>query len=83
VYLPHHHNNTNATNGTQANCMLSFINVSHISCSLHIILDTNVWFIQYNLDLNETLGPIDTIALGQAVSQTLINETNIKERLDI
>jgi hypothetical protein len=48
LYIPHHHNNANATNGTQTNY-------------------TNVWFIQYNLDLNETVGPIDTIALGQAL----------------
>jgi hypothetical protein len=55
--------------------MLSFINLFHTSCCLHIILDTNVLLIQYNIDLNEPVGPIDTVALGLTVSQTLINGT--------
>jgi hypothetical protein len=51
----------------------------------YIILDTDLWELQYDVDLslNDPLGPIDTVALGKTVSQTVINDAIIKGDLNI
>jgi hypothetical protein len=51
----------------------------------HIILDTDIWTLSYDTDLpsTETCESIDTVALGETVSETPVQGTNIKEHLDI